>query len=92
MPDSPVSHPAFAFERASGGIEAYRHTGNGLTALLLPEAAAPVAALMVTYRVGSRNEIPGFTGLSHWVEHMLFKGTHAFPRGQFDKAVARAAV
>jgi zinc protease len=40
--------------------------------------------------VGSRNELPGTTGISHWVEHMLFKGTDRFPRGAFDKAIARA--
>jgi zinc protease len=49
-----------------------------------------VASFWLWYRVGSRNETPGLTGLSHWVEHMLFKGTPDFPRGEFDKAVARA--
>ncbi len=69
---------AFAFEEASGGIEAYRHTGNGLRVLLLEEAAAPVAALMVTYHVGSRNEGAGLTGATHFLEHLMFKGTERF--------------
>jgi len=63
---------------------------NGLQVILQPSHAAPVASFWVWYRVGSRNEMPGLTGASHWVEHMLFKGTDAFPRGEFDKAVARA--
>jgi zinc protease len=63
---------------------------NGLQVILQPSRAAPVASFWIWYRVGSRNETPGLTGLSHWVEHMLFKGTEAFPRGEFDRAVARA--
>ncbi len=63
---------------------------NGLQVILQPSRAAPAASFWLWYRVGSRNESPGLSGLSHWVEHMLFKGTAAFPRGEFDKAVARA--
>jgi zinc protease len=58
--------------------------------VLHPSRRAPVASFWLFYRVGSRNETPGHTGISHWVEHMLFKGTPSFPRGEFDKAVARA--
>jgi zinc protease len=49
----------------------------------------PVTSFWVWYRVGSRNEGPGTSGISHWVEHMLFKGTPDYPKGEFDKAVAR---
>ncbi len=63
---------------------------NGLQVLLRPSHRAPVASFWTFYRVGSRNEAPGHTGVSHWVEHMLFKGTPRFPRGEFDKAIARA--
>ena len=63
---------------------------NGLQVVLKETHVAPVASFWVYYRVGSRNEQPGATGISHWVEHMLFKGTETFPRGEFDKAVARA--
>lgn len=63
---------------------------NGLQLLLRPSQRAPVASFWIFYRVGSRNETPGRTGVSHWVEHMLFKGTERCPRGAFDKAVARA--
>ncbi|HIG73332.1 MAG TPA: insulinase family protein [Bacteroidetes bacterium] len=79
-----TDHPAFAFERAEGGVEAYRHRANGLTALLLPdpagEAAPPVAAFQVTYRVGSRNEGAGLTGATHLLEHLMFKGSERFNR------------
>ncbi len=63
---------------------------NGLQVVLHPSRRAPVASFWLFYRVGSRNETPGHTGISHWVEHMLFKGTERYPRGEFDKAVARA--
>jgi len=63
---------------------------NGLQMILKESHVAPVASFWIYYRVGSRNELPGTTGISHWVEHMLFKGTDQFPRGEFDKAVSRA--
>ncbi len=62
---------------------------NGLTVVLREMHHAPVASFWVWYRVGSRNEVSGITGISHWVEHMLFKGTADFPQGEFDKAVSR---
>ncbi len=71
-------HEAFEFVEASGGIEAYRLRANDLQVLLLPEAAAPVATLMVTYRVGSRDEATGLTGATHFLEHLMFKGTERF--------------
>src|SRR3954466_12784538 len=55
---------------------------NGLEVLLYPSFDAPVASFQVWYRVGSRNERPGLTGASHWVEHMMFKGTEAVASGQ----------
>jgi zinc protease len=51
--------------------------------------SAPVASSCVWYRVGSRNELPGVTGVSHWVEHMLFKGTPQIPKGEMDRLIAR---
>src|SRR5215207_10151756 len=67
-----------------------RHTlANGLTVLLKEVHSAPLVSWWVLYRVGSRNEPTGLTGASHWVEHMLFKGTEAFPAGTLDKAIDR---
>lgn len=62
---------------------------NQLTVLVREAHAAPVASFWVWYRVGSRNEHLGITGISHWVEHMLFKGSQAFPKGVAEKAIAR---
>lgn len=62
---------------------------NGLTVLLREMHHAPAASFWIWYRVGSRNEGAGLSGISHWVEHMLFKGTPEFPRGEFDRAVSR---
>jgi zinc protease len=62
---------------------------NGLAVLVKEAHAAPVSSFWVWYRVGSRNEHLGITGISHWVEHMMFKGTPTFPRGTADKAISR---
>ncbi len=62
---------------------------NGLQVMLKEIHTAPIISHWVWYRVGSRDEIPGITGISHWVEHMQFKGTPQFPAGVLDKAVSR---
>jgi zinc protease len=62
---------------------------NGLTVLLKESRHAPVTTFWIWYRVGSRNEVPGITGIAHWAEHMLFKGSEAFPKGEIDKQIAR---
>ncbi len=58
---------------------------NGLTLLLKEVHSAPVISFWIWYRVGSRNEVPGITGVSHWVEHMQFKGSKRFPAGTYDR-------
>ncbi len=62
---------------------------NGLTVILKEMHHAPVTSFILWYRVGSRQERPGLTGVSHWVEHMMFKGTPHFPNGTLDRIVAR---
>ena len=62
---------------------------NGLTVLLKEIHTAPVISHWVWYRVGSRNELPGKTGLSHWVEHMQFKGTQKFSSEIMDRLISR---
>ncbi|NOZ29115.1 MAG: insulinase family protein [Chloroflexi bacterium] len=66
------------------------HLENGLTVLLRPSHVAPVISFWIWYRVGGRNERPGVTGASHWVEHMLFRGTPRFPGGTVHKLIARS--
>jgi len=60
------------------------HLANGLTILSKESHAAPVVYFSVWYKVGSRNEISGQTGLSHILEHMMFKGTTDLPPGAID--------
>lgn len=60
------------------GIDEYRLESNGLRILLMPNEGLPVATVMVTYKVGSRNEVTGTTGATHILEHMMFKGTKHF--------------
>lgn len=62
---------------------------NGLTVFLREKHDAPVASFWVWYRVGSRNERPGLTGISHWVEHMQFKGTPSLAKGAIFGEVSR---
>ena len=60
---------------------------NGLTILTKEVYSAPVASIYIWYRVGARNERPGLTGISHWVEHMLFKGTKKFPKENLKRVI-----
>ncbi len=60
---------------------------NGLRILVLEDHRSPIATVQTWYRVGSRNEIPGATGLAHFLEHMMFKGTPAHGKGQFARIV-----
>jgi zinc protease len=62
---------------------------NGLLVLLKEIHTAPIISQWIWYRVGSRDEVPGMTGASHWVEHMMFKGTPQFPPGALDQAISR---
>ncbi|MEW6029723.1 MAG: M16 family metallopeptidase [Chloroflexota bacterium] len=62
---------------------------NGLTVFLKEIHTAPLVSSWVWYRVGSRDEASGKTGVSHWTEHMQFKGTPRFPAQALDKAVSR---
>ena len=62
---------------------------NGLKVLLLEEHKAPVAVFQVWYRVGSRNEQLGKTGLSHLLEHLMFKGTKQVGPEEYSKIIQR---
>ncbi|HEX8142076.1 MAG TPA: pitrilysin family protein [Pyrinomonadaceae bacterium] len=75
------------FVTASDGIEEYR-MGNGMKVLLLENRVAPVATVLVLYRVGSRNEAVGYTGSTHLLEHMMFKGTPTFNRANNTQIAA----
>jgi zinc protease len=62
---------------------------NGLTVHLKEIHTAPIISTWIWYKTGSRNEKKGQTGISHWVEHMQFKGTEKFPGGFLDREISR---
>ncbi len=66
-----------------------RRLDNGLVIHAIEARHAPVVSLWVWYHVGGRDEVPGTTGMSHFLEHMLFKGTRKHPKGDLDRLLAR---
>ena len=71
----------------------YRTTlPNGLTVLIQQNHALPIVTTAILYKVGSRNEVLGKSGKVHFVEHMIFKGSKKYPKGEIDKIVQRAGV
>ena len=64
--------------KSSGDIDEYRLKSNDLRVLMLQDTSTPVATFMVTYHVGSRNEAIGYTGSTHLLEHLMFKGSRNF--------------
>jgi zinc protease len=62
---------------------------NGLQVLILEDHAVPLVTVQVWYRVGSRNERPGITGISHFLEHMMFKGTPKYGPGLYTQLIQR---
>ena len=62
---------------------------NGMDVLVIPDHRAPVVTHMVWYRVGAADEVAGHTGIAHFLEHLMFKGTDKIKPGEFSKTVAR---
>src|SRR5215218_963728 len=79
-PAPPLAVEGFTFVKTVGSISEYTLDSNGLQVLLLPEHSSPTLTFMVTYRVGSKNEVTGTTGATHLLEHLMFKGTPKFNR------------
>src|SRR5258708_2208152 len=63
---------------------------NGMKVLVQEDHTIPNVALYIFYRIGSRNEHPGTTGLSHFFEHMMFNGSKNFGPREFDKVIEAA--
>ena len=72
---------------AAGPDVAEATLDNGLRVLVLEDHRSPIVSVQVWYRVGSRNELPGATGLAHFLEHMMFKGTPTHGKGEFSRLV-----
>ncbi|MEC8252703.1 MAG: pitrilysin family protein, partial [Planctomycetota bacterium] len=62
---------------------------NGFRALLVERSSLPVVASVLWYQIGSRDERTGETGLSHFLEHMMFKGTDKFGKGAIDQQTSK---
>jgi zinc protease len=81
-----------AFDPGRGGasgLEASHFTlGNGLEVVVIPDHRTPVVAHMVWYKVGSADETAGKSGLAHFLEHLMFKGTKKNPLGRYSQTVA----
>lgn len=75
----------FSFIKERAGVHQYKLDKNGLNVLLIPNASTEVVTVMVVYHVGSRNEAVGYTGSTHFLEHMMFKGTDRFTN--FDRVL-----
>ena len=66
------------------------HTlSNGMDVVVIEDHRAPVVSHMIWYKVGAADEPPGKSGIAHFLEHLLFKGTEKLPSGQFSKVIAR---
>jgi zinc protease len=62
---------------------------NGLELVVIPDHRAPIVTHMIWYKVGAADETPGKSGLAHFLEHLMFKGTAKHPIGEFSQVVAR---
>src|SRR6201987_283083 len=60
---------------------------NGLQVVVIPDHRTPVVTQIIWYKVGSADETPGKSGLAHFLEHLMFKGTAKHPAGEFSKTV-----
>ena len=81
---------AVAIEHVEAAEEVSEFTlKNGLHVVVIPDRRAPVVTQMVWYKVGAADEPPGSSGIAHFLEHLMFKGTEEIPPGQFSKIIAR---
>lgn len=78
--------PAFATEESPAVSEFT--LANGLDVVVIPDHRAPVVTHMIWYKAGSADEAPGKSGIAHFFEHLMFKGTKNHPAGEFEAAVA----
>lgn len=79
------SRPDFSAD----GPQVHAHTlDNGLDVVVIPDTRVPVATHMVWYRNGSADDPIGASGIAHFLEHLMFKGTEQHPAGQFSKVVS----
>ena len=83
-----LATPLQAAEQAGSKVADYK-LPNGLELVVIPDHRAPVVTHMIWYKVGAADEVAGHSGLAHFLEHLMFKGTAKHPAGQFSEVVAR---
>lgn len=83
---SPPASPSAA--KPSGPAIAQAKLANGLDIVVIPDHRAPVVTHMVWYRNGSADDPLGKSGIAHFLEHLMFKGTKAHPQGKFSELIA----
>src|SRR3954465_332061 len=81
--------PACAQATVTSDLPASFTRANGMQVVVIPDHRTPVVTQMVWYKVGSADETPGKSGLGHFLEHLMFKGTAAPPAGEFSQTVLR---
>jgi zinc protease len=84
-----LSAGAFAQTTVTSPPPASFTLGNGLQVVVIPDHRTPVVTEMIWYKVGSADETPGKSGLAHFLEHLMFKGTAKHPIGEFSQTVLR---
>src|SRR4051812_5859424 len=101
MPSNRLVAPFLAALLAFAGTAASAQTGassqppasftlaNGMQVLVIPDHRTPVVTQMIWYKVGSADETPGKSGLAHFLEHLMFKGTEKHPAGEFSQTVVK---
>ena len=80
----PISSP-----RATSSSVSHFKLENGMEVVVIPDHRAPVVTHMVWYRVGAADEQRGVSGIAHFLEHLMFKGTEKIAPGEFSKIIAR---
>ena len=83
-----LAAPVLAADENGGKVADFT-LSNGLELVVIPDHRAPVVTHMIWYKVGAADETPGKSGLAHFLEHLMFKGTAKHPAGQFSKVVSR---
>ncbi|MGA8395003.1 MAG: pitrilysin family protein [Pseudolabrys sp.] len=84
-----MATPSLAVAQQRGPEVADFTLANGLELVVIPDHRAPVVTHMIWYKVGAADETPGKSGLAHFLEHLMFKGTAKNPTGKFSQVVAR---
>ena len=80
---------AFAQSTVTSAPPATFTLPNGLQVVVIEDHRTPVVTQMVWYKVGSADETPGKSGLAHFLEHLMFKGTAKHPVGEFSQTVLK---